>query len=224
MRGITSWVWLVPGSRPGQDGKLSPVPDAGMSTGPGGANSASFENSLVPMLVADDDRRYVAANRAACLLLRLRREEVLELRIDDLTPVENREHMDELWTAFLRDRTQSGTFELLMPDGPRMRVDYSATAEIAPGRHLSILLVPRAEPEGRGADAGQPTRRLTQREREVLALIAMGNGSSAIAVALAVSPSTVETHVRHCLNKLGASNRAHAIALGLQKGEIELDA
>ena len=57
-----------------------------------------------------------------------------------------------------------------------------------------------------------------------LALIAMGNGSGAIALALAVSPSTVETHVRHCLDKLGASNRAHAIALGLKKGEIELSA
>ncbi len=35
--------------------------------------------------------------------------------------------------------------------------------------------------------------------------------------------STVETHVRNCLAKLGARNRAHAIALGLQSGEISLD-
>jgi PAS domain S-box-containing protein len=199
------------------------VPDAGTFEGRGSANTASFEDSLVPMLVADNDRRYVTANRAACLLLRLRLDEVLKLRIDDLTPPENREHMDQLWEAFLRDGTQSGTFELLMPDGPRMRVDYSATAEIAAGRHLSILLVPRAQPEGGGADPAQASRRLTEREREVLALIAMGKASSAIAGALFVSPSTVETHVRHCLDKLGASNRAHAIALGLQKGEIDLN-
>jgi DNA-binding CsgD family transcriptional regulator len=48
-------------------------------------------------------------------------------------------------------------------------------------------------------------------------------GSTWIAPALGVSSSTVETHVRHCLRKLGARNRAHAIALGVRRGEIRLD-
>src|SRR5205807_8147672 len=47
---------------------------------------ASFRTSLVPMVIADHERRYVAANPAACLLLRLPEEKVLGLRIDDLTP------------------------------------------------------------------------------------------------------------------------------------------
>jgi DNA-binding CsgD family transcriptional regulator len=51
----------------------------------------------------------------------------------------------------------------------------------------------------------------------------MGMGSTWIASTLGVSPSTVETHVRHCLLKLGARNRAHAIALGVRRGEIRLD-
>lgn len=225
MHAITSEVQLCSSVRnTASSGELRAVRHANLFEGPVSPTSASFEDSLVPMLVADNDRRYLAANRAACLLLRLRQDEVLKLRIDDLTPPENREHMDQLWAAFLRDGTQSGTFELLMPDGPRMRVDYSATAEIAAGRHLSILLIPRAVPERGAADPSRASRRLTEREREVLALVAMGKASSAIAVALVVSPSTVETHVRHCLDKLGASNRAHAIALGLQKGEIELNA
>jgi DNA-binding CsgD family transcriptional regulator len=84
------------------------------------------------------------------------------------------------------------------------------------------LLVPAAETEGSPAEVLDIRHRLTLREREVLALIAMGNGSSAIAARLDVSASTVETHVRHCLGKLGANNRAHAIALGLQRGEIDL--
>ena len=54
-------------------------------------------------------------------------------------------------------------------------------------------------------------------------MVAMGMGSSWIAATLKVSTSTVETHVRHCLDKLGARNRAHAIALGLRAGEISLD-
>jgi two-component system NarL family response regulator len=53
-------------------------------------------------------------------------------------------------------------------------------------------------------------------------MVAMGRGSSWIAAELRISASTVETHVRNCLEKLGARNRPHAIALALKTGEIEL--
>ena len=68
-----------------------------------------FAASLLPMLVVDDDRRYLDANRAACLLLRSSRERVLQLRIDDLTPLEGRHAVDQLWELFLRDGSQAGT-------------------------------------------------------------------------------------------------------------------
>ncbi len=182
---------------------------------------ASFTQSLVPMLIADDRRRYVDANRAACLLLRLSRDAVCRLRIDDLTPPELRDHTERLWAEFLVDGAQRGKFELMMPDGPRMLVDYSATAHVEPGRHLSMLLIPTADEEPLEARAAG-RERLTPREREVLALIAMGGSGAEIAWGLGISPTTVETHVRHCLSKLGAKNRAHAIALGLHRGEIGL--
>lgn len=69
------------------------------------------------MVIAGDDRRYVAANAAACLLLRLPEEDVLRLTVDDLTPLENRRQVEPLWDAFIRDGTQEGKYELLMPDG-----------------------------------------------------------------------------------------------------------
>jgi DNA-binding CsgD family transcriptional regulator len=118
---------------------------------------------------------------------------------------------------------QEGTFELLMPDQARLRVDYSATANVEPGRHLSILMFPPQASEADVSEVARPEVLLTPREREVLAMVAMGRGSSWIAAELGVSVSTVETHVRHCLEKLGARNRAHAIALGLQAREIRLD-
>ena len=94
------------------------------------------------MVIAGDDRRYVAANAAACLLLRLPEEDVLRLTVDDLTPLENRRQVGPLWDAFIRDGTQEGKYELLMPDGARVTVEYSATANMEPGQHLSILMFP----------------------------------------------------------------------------------
>ena len=49
-----------------------------------------FLRSLNPMLIVDDERRYVDANPAACLFLRLPRDAICELRIDDVTPPELR--------------------------------------------------------------------------------------------------------------------------------------
>lgn len=183
----------------------------------------SYRNSLVPMVVADDNRRYLSANPAACLLLRLPETDVLRLRIDDLTPLENRGQMDELWEAFLQEGVQQGTFELLMPDQGRLSVDYSATANVEPGRHVSILMFPPRASDNEFRRPAHTAVLLTPREREVLGMVSMGHGSSFIAAELGVSPSTVETHVRHCLDKLGARNRAHAIALGLRAREITLD-
>jgi DNA-binding CsgD family transcriptional regulator len=174
------------------------------------------------MVIADDRRCYTAANPAACLLLRLTEKEVLRLKVDDLTPPENRPQIKPLWRAFIRDRVQQGIFELLMPDGQRVQVEYSATANVEPGRHLSILMFPPGEEHRSRHYAGGRTV-LTDREREVLRMVAMGRGSSWIAAELNVSAATVETHVRNFLDKLGARNRAHAIALGLQAGEIGLD-
>ena len=54
-------------------------------------------------------------------------------------------------------------------------------------------------------------------------MVAMGRGTLWIAAELSVSAATVETHVRNFMEKLGARNRAHAIARGLQDGEISLD-
>jgi DNA-binding CsgD family transcriptional regulator len=108
-----------------------------------------------------------------------------------------------------------------MPDGARLTVEYSATANFEPGQHLSILMFPPGRIERNRLRRSKSV--LTSREREVLAMVAMGRSSALIAAALGVATSTVESHVRNCLDKLGARNRAHAIALGLHDGEITLE-
>jgi DNA-binding CsgD family transcriptional regulator len=63
--------------------------------------------------------------------------------------------------------------------------------------------------------------RLTAREREVLALLASGATNAQLADRLTVAESTVKSHVKHILHKLGAGNRAAAIACYLRDSRVD---
>ena len=63
---------------------------------------------------------------------------------------------------------------------------------------------------------------LSQREIEVLRLIATGNSNKLIADQLSISEATAKTHVANILSKLGANDRAHALAIAMKRGIIEL--
>lgn len=62
---------------------------------------------------------------------------------------------------------------------------------------------------------------LTERELEVLALLAQGLGPQAIAERLVLSPHTVRNHVRHVLDKLDAHSQLEAVAAGLRLGLVD---
>jgi NarL family two-component system response regulator LiaR len=57
---------------------------------------------------------------------------------------------------------------------------------------------------------------LSAREREVLALVVVGLSNDEIAERLVISPFTVKNHVKACITKLGAANRAQAAALAME--------
>jgi DNA-binding NarL/FixJ family response regulator len=61
---------------------------------------------------------------------------------------------------------------------------------------------------------------LSDREREVLDLIAGGLTGEEIAQRLFLSPETIRTHLRNAMTKLEATTRAHAIAIALREGVI----
>jgi two-component system nitrate/nitrite response regulator NarL len=62
---------------------------------------------------------------------------------------------------------------------------------------------------------------LSQREAQVLSLIAQGLSGPEIGARLFISSSTVKTHVKSVLEKLGVSDRAAAVAEGMRRGLIE---
>jgi DNA-binding NarL/FixJ family response regulator len=63
---------------------------------------------------------------------------------------------------------------------------------------------------------------LSKREIEVLQKIAGGNRNSDIAALLFITEETVKGHVKHIMEKLGASDRTEAVAIGLRRGIIQL--
>ena len=63
---------------------------------------------------------------------------------------------------------------------------------------------------------------LTAREVEVLQQVATGNRNKKIAERLFISEETVKVHIRHIMEKLGASDRAQAVAISIKRGIIHL--
>lgn len=92
------------------------------------------------------------------------------------------------------------------------------------GRRLVSLLSDIGEELGSyiGSRRGpRPGLLLTPRELEVLALAAQGLSAREISRQLMVSPSTIKTHFEHIYAKLGASDRAAAIAQAMRSGLLQ---
>jgi DNA-binding NarL/FixJ family response regulator len=69
--------------------------------------------------------------------------------------------------------------------------------------------------------ATDPYDRLSEREREVLQLVAEGRSSKDIADLLSISASTVETHRAHVLRKLGLHNTAEVARYATRRGIVQ---
>jgi DNA-binding NarL/FixJ family response regulator len=100
----------------------------------------------------------------------------------------------------------------LPPTVPSQRGDFADPAEV-PGRPAR---------NGEPGFAAPATRRvvLTERELQVLRGMADGKSNAEIGRELFVSEDTVKTHARRLFRKLGARDRAHAVAAGFRAGLV----
>jgi two-component system, NarL family, nitrate/nitrite response regulator NarL len=82
---------------------------------------------------------------------------------------------------------------------------------------VQSLLRRTAPPSSSGAD------RLTDRELQILTMLAEGSAQTDIAEDLSISPRTVATHIERILSKLGVHSRAQAVALAYQESLVPVE-
>jgi len=117
---------------------------------------------------------------------------------------------------------QAGASGFLLKDTPPadllagVRLVAGGDALLSPGitRHLIEAFVQRPA-EVRGLDV-RSLDVLTERERDVLALVAKGLSNAEIAARLYISPATVKTHIARTLTKLDARDRAQLIVMAYE--------
>jgi DNA-binding NarL/FixJ family response regulator len=103
--------------------------------------------------------------------------------------------------------------------------DAPSTEVIAAARHAAVS--PRSFtcaglPEAMMRRMSSTTPRLSDRERQVLGLLADGHGVAAISGQLYISESTAKTHIAKVYEKLGAANRAQALVAAMRLGLIDV--
>ncbi len=121
---------------------------------------------------------------------------------------------------------RAGASGFMLKDAPpaellsAVRTVHAGDAVIAPSttRRLLERLAPQLPPSSSGDPS--PVDALTQREREVLVLMARGRSNGEIAADLVVAEATVKTHVGRVLAKLGARDRVQAVVVAYESGLV----
>ncbi|MBO9520746.1 MAG: response regulator transcription factor [Nocardioidaceae bacterium] len=102
--------------------------------------------------------------------------------------------------------------------------DAPSTEVIAAARHAAVSPLSftcAGLPEAMMRRMSSTTPRLSDRERQVLDLLADGLGVAAISAKLYISESTAKTHIAKVYEKLGAANRAQALVAAMRAGLID---
>jgi len=198
---------------------------------------AIFSTSRNPMLLADDQRRYVSANTAALALLGYDMATIRTMRIDDVAVPEARPFMDDVWTDFLDRGGSIGHFAIVRSDGTPVTVEFNATANVRPGLHLALFINPLVTGDPQGLDevaegkhsVAEPVDAVARAaggilaplEQRVVTLLALGLNWHEVADELEAPAAEVRVAMQEAMHKLGARTRAHAVSVAIRAGEID---
>jgi DNA-binding NarL/FixJ family response regulator len=127
--------------------------------------------------------------------------------------------------AYVFEGLRAGASGFLLKDaGPAellhaIRVIAAGEALLAP--RITRRLIARFTAQQTAAEAAeQRLAVLTDREREVVALVGKGMRNDEIGATLFLSPATARTHVSHAMVKLGARDRAQLVVIAYQTGLV----
>jgi PAS domain S-box-containing protein len=174
-----------------------------------------FKRTLNPIVLLDDQRRIVDVNDAALSLFGRNRADVVGSSMVENIRADERPAATREWQVFLQSGEYSGKRALVRTDGSEVRIDFAARLERLRGRRLAIYVAMVDEEPTLSPSSAAGELPLTNREREVVTLIALGHDTAAIAQELHISPETVRTHVRNAMSKLEAHTRAQLVAVVL---------
>jgi PAS domain S-box-containing protein len=179
-----------------------------------------FRRSLSSIFLIDDERLIVEVNDSGIGLLGRSRGEIVGKSLVESIRSSERDRAAREWQDYLRSREYDGTRYVMRRDGSEVQVDFAVRLANMDERQLGlcVMSVTRGGPAG-PYETQVPHGSLTSREREVVTLIALGNETNEIAVGLNISPTTVRSHVRSAMSKLGARTRAQLVALALSAGD-----
>jgi PAS domain S-box-containing protein len=182
---------------------------------------AAFRDSRNAMALADDERLIVDVNGACLRLLGRSRSDVVGRPMWEfvaggpaMTPQE--------WAVALARQRFSGEADMVRGDGELVHIQWGATSEQATGRRLVLVVALSVSGRGRGVRRIARSKRsggtLSEREREIVRLVALGDTGPEIADELQISHNTVRTHLRNSMMRTGARSRAHLVAMALGEG------
>jgi DNA-binding NarL/FixJ family response regulator len=139
------------------------------------------------------------------------------VRIIMLTTFDLDEHVHSALRAgasgfLLKDVTPEDLFTAI-------RIVAAGDALLAPSVTRRLIAEFAARPTSEVTNVRR-LRRLTEREREILALVAGGLSNDEIASGLVISPATAKTHVSHLITKLGVRDRAQLVMLAYETGLV----
>jgi DNA-binding NarL/FixJ family response regulator len=126
--------------------------------------------------------------------------------------------------AYVFEALQSGASGFLLKNAPpeellhAVRVVAAGDALLAPS--VTRTLIEQFARRPARPDTGARLDTLTEREREVLVMLARGKSNAELAAELIVSEGTIKTHVSSLLGKLGVRDRVQAVVLAYESGLV----
>jgi PAS domain S-box-containing protein len=178
------------------------------------------------MWIRDLDRVLIEVNQAALDRFGYTREELVGTTSEKVVAPSDLHRMESDWHTLLRTGMFIGERELVTASGRHMRAQIASRIAVVGDRKLALMVtidVALQPLERRGSDATGEGSKLTRREIEIIHHVALGQRAHEIADELFIAPTTVQTHMRNAMAKVGARSQAQLVTFAFCHGLLDAE-